>query len=257
MDSYHITKEMGLVEMVDFFAQNSEYTLAKANELDSARPCVASVKNIRQDYKVLTGRAMRYYFDFNSLGGLIDQQVISCWSRMSQDSVLFRDSMGMIECILLEVISNNVPKVTLDLKKRMPESKTEFNEIIRIARKEARNVQNLYRRVAELDCNYSDSREYAKIRKALLFIKTAVHVCFFSRLPTKLSEDEYNELVRLSGRPDVVAARFRPNQATGEYMRIGAMPRKSAYKLFGIEGCTVLVRKSIRRYETMLEALRH
>jgi len=69
--------------------------------------------------------------------------------------------------------------------------------------------------------------------------------------------DEHSCLIALSGRPDIVQERYRFNTATGEFNRVGGLQRKSAYKLFGIAGCTVFIERAVHRYEIMLGALGH
>ena len=154
-----------------------------------------------------------------------------------------------------EMADPKYPQIDLMLKNKKPESKSDLQYIIRLSRKEAKRIQNLYNRVARFDPLVNGYREYTKIRKALLFLKIAIGVCLYNKLPTVLTAKEYEKLVASSCRPDIAASRYKYNEATGEYNRIGGLPRKSAYKLFGISGCTVLIERAIHRYEVMLRAL--
>lgn len=243
--------------MNNFYDADPTYTLAKAQQLQSIRPDYGEVQNIRQRFKQLTGRALYAFFAKHKITEIGDPRNIVCWCQIAADSHAFADAVNMIECIMMEMTPANGLHVDLDLRRNTAESKSELNTIFMLARNEAKVIRQLYNRVGQYDHAYNGKREYAKIRKALVFLKRAIFACVYSKLPTSLSCEEYAELLQLAIDPEIVPKRYRYNEITGAYNRIGGLPRKRTYKLFGFVGCAVLVKKAIHRYEVMLEALHH
>ena len=241
--------------MIDFFEQHSHYLEELQQEAHAPRPNIKHVRNLRQQYKGITGGVLGAFVVKNGAAEIAAAENISRWCLIADHSVLFRDATHMLECIMDEMCPQNALNIDLKLKSKITDSKSDLQYIIRLSRKEAKCIRTLYNRVARFDPGVDSQREYIKIRKALLFLKTAIGICLYSKLPTVLSAEEYVKLVELSCRPDVAAARYRPNETASEYTRIGGLPRKSAYKLFGIAGCTVFIERAVHRYEVMLRAL--
>ena len=241
--------------MINFFEQHPRYLEKFQEEANAPRPNIKHVRNLRQDYKVIVGWILGAFVVKNGAAEISADENITRWCLIADQSVLFHDAAHMLECIMDEMAPREDIKADVDFKTKRRDSKSDLQYIIRLSQKEARRIQGLYNRVARYDPDVNGHREYLKIRKALLFIKTAIGVCLYSKLPTVLSADEYDRLVMLSCRPDVAALRYRFNESTGEYRRIGGQPRKSAYKLCGIAGCTVLIERAVHRYEVMLKAL--
>lgn len=243
--------------MNNFYDADPTYTIAKTQQLQSIRPDYGEVQNIRQRFKQLTGRALYAFFAKHTITEIGDPRNIVCWCQIAADSHAFADAVNMIECIMMEMTPENGLRIDLDLRRKTAESKSELNTIFALARNEAKIIRQLYNRVGQYDHAYDGKREYAKIRKALVFLKRAIFACVYSKLPTSLSSDEYTELVRLSTNPEIGPERYRYNETTRAYIRIGGLSRKRAYRLFGFVGCAIFVQKAIHRYEVMLEALHH
>lgn len=241
--------------MNNFYDADSDYTMAKEKQLNAIRPNSDEVQDIRQQFKVLTGKALRAFFEKHNITEIGFPDNAACWCQIAAESQTFDEAVHMLDCIMFEMVPRDEPCIDLDLRKRTAKSKSELNSIFLLARNEAKIIRQLYNRVAQYDPAYDGNREYRKIRKALVFMKRAILACVYSKLPTILTTDEYEELQQLSGRPDVAAKRYRYNEVTREYNRIGGLPRKRAYRLFGINGCSVFVKKALHRYEVMLEAL--
>lgn len=243
--------------MINFFEQHPRYLQKFQKEAIAPRPNIGHVRSLRQDYKVIVGRILGAFVVKNGAAEIPAAENITRWCLIANQSTLFHDAAHMLECIMDEMAPREDIKVGVGFKTKRRDSKSDLQYIIRLSQKEARRIRDLYDRVACYDPDVDSNREYLKIRKALLFIKIAVGVCLYSKLPTVLSVDEYNRLVKLSCRPDAAALRYKFIESTGEYRRIGGQPRKSAYKLFGIAGCTVLIERAVHRYAVMLRALGH
>lgn len=243
--------------MIDFFDQHPHYLEELQKEANAPRPNIKHVRSLRQDYKIIVGGVLGAFVVKNGAVEIFDAENITCWCLIADQSALFHDAAHMLECIMAEMAPREDVKVDLGFKAKRRDGKSDLQYIIRLSQKEAKRIQNLYNRVARFDPDVDGHREYIKIRKALLFMKTAIRVCLYSKLPTVLSADEYERLVILSCRPDMATSRYRFDETSGEYYRVGGQPRKSAYKLFGIVGCTVLIERAIHRYEIMLRALGH
>lgn len=243
--------------MIDFFEQHPRYLEELQQEANAPRPNIQHVRSLRQNYKVIVGWVLGAFVTKNGVAEIGSAENITRWCVIADKSDLFHDAAHMLECIMDEMLPRDDFKVDLGFSTKRRDSKSDLQYIIRLSQKEAKRIQNLYNRVARYDPDVDGHREYIKIRKALLFLKTAIRVCLYSKLPTILSAEEYERLVNQSCCPDVAASRYRYNEATGEYNRIGGQPRKRAYKLFGIAGCTVLIERAVHRYEAMLRALGH
>lgn len=241
--------------MINFFEQHPRYLEELNQEASAPRPNIKHVRRIRQNYKAIVGGVLGAFVVKNGAAEISAAENITRWCLIADQSALFHDAANMLECIMDEMEPRDDIKHDLGFKTKRRDSKSDLQYITHLAQKEARRIQNLYNRIARYDPNVDSHHEYLKIRKALLFLKTAIGVCLYNKLPTVLSAEEYKRLVALSCRPDVATLRYRFNETTGEYNRIGGQPRKSAYKLFGIAGCTVLIERAIHRYEVMLRAL--
>lgn len=241
--------------MIDFFEQHPHYLEELQQEANAPRPNIKHVRSLRQNYKGIVGWALGAFVVKNGAAEIAAAENITRWCLLANQSDLFHDAAHMLECVMDEMAPRDDIKVDWGFKTKRRDSKSDLQYIIRLSQKEARRIQNLYNRVARYDPDVDGHREYIKIKKALLFLKTAIGVCLYSKLPTVLSSEEYERLVNSSCRPDVAASRYRFNETTGQYNRIGGQPRKSAYKLFGIDGCTVLIERTVHRYEVMLRAL--
>lgn len=242
--------------MINFFEAYPSYVETLTREQSLPRLNLSDVKGTRNLYKEVVGRVFWKFAQKNGILDIASEKTMKQWCWIANKSVLFHDTSHMLECIMVEMRSSS-PKISLKMRNRRADSKADLQYICFLARKEAKKIRNLYNDVACYDPEVDSQFEYYKLRKALLFLKIAIGCCLYSKLPTTLSESEYDKLVELSGRPEVAEERYRYNVDRKEYNRVGGMRRKSAYLLFGIEGCEVFIERAINRYEVILRALHH
>lgn len=217
-----------------------EYYKTTHHTIDLAR-------NIRNDYKCIVGEVLYKILPRNYLPYIteIENQVTLC--DLARQSTVFNECDGTISCILRELKPNG------RRLRGVQRTKAAFNAFYKTARKESRHIRQIYELANTQDKKYKND-EYIKLKKALFFLRIVLSTSLYAKLPTILSQTEYNDLVACCNE-QIVAERYRFDAAANVFFRIGKQPRTPAFKLFGFNGTVVLIRKAMSRVEHQYNAL--
>ena len=232
--------------MTSFFSEDQAYCTQRDDLL--TRPIIKAddVRDLRQYYKRLVGGGLYSCLSqHNLLESYIQNNFASVINSAAQHNIIFQHSSGMVACFLREVNVRNCIK--FPASPDHSKAKQDIAKWYRVAEREARELRKLYARLQKHDPTYDAQEKYREIHYALTLIRISLSVGYFNKLPTNISDGEYNRLSAI--RPDCAKKRYRHSLNGDGYIRIGGFRRRPALILFGPDGVSVLLQKTINRYE--------